>query len=112
MFCSKCGKEIPSGAAFCPDCGNSVQPQATTQAQAPAQTTHQVPKCTCCGHVGETVPGPLFRKEDIIWIVLLLILAGAGFIYLLYILIVRGNPKNREQICPNCKSVNMYTYVY
>lgn len=26
MFCSKCGTEIPQGIAFCPKCGNSVNP--------------------------------------------------------------------------------------
>lgn len=26
MFCSKCGTEIPQGIAFCPKCGNPVNP--------------------------------------------------------------------------------------
>jgi hypothetical protein len=27
MYCSKCGKEIPSGAAYCPDCGPDNAPE-------------------------------------------------------------------------------------
>lgn len=57
-------------------------------------------------------PGPLLRGSDILWIALLMIFAGAGFLYLIYILIVRGNPRKREQICRNCKSRNMFTYYY
>lgn len=75
-------------------------------------TTHSVAKCTCCGAVGQMKPGPLLRSNDILWITMLMFLAGSGLIYLLYILIVRGNPKNREQICKNCKSKNMFTYLY
>lgn len=26
MYCSKCGKELPEGAQFCPSCGNPVSP--------------------------------------------------------------------------------------
>ena len=26
MYCPKCGKELPEGAQFCPNCGNSVSP--------------------------------------------------------------------------------------
>lgn len=107
MFCSKCGKELSDEAVFCPGCGNSLNAQSV-----PASQSHDVPKCTRCGHVGKMKPGPLFRKSDILWIALLMFLAGSGFIYLLYILIVRGNPKNREKICPKCKSTNMFTYVY
>lgn len=74
--------------------------------------THNVPRCTCCGYTGEMKPGPLLRGSDILWIILLMFLAGAGFIYLIFILIIRANPKNREKICPNCHSKNMYTYLY
>ncbi len=34
MFCYQCGKEIPEGAAFCPGCGTSVNPQSAPTAQA------------------------------------------------------------------------------
>lgn len=36
MFCSQCGKEIPEGAAFCPGCGTSANPQSAPAAQAAA----------------------------------------------------------------------------
>lgn len=26
MFCAKCGKELPNGASFCPNCGNQTDP--------------------------------------------------------------------------------------
>lgn len=34
MFCPKCGKEVPNGAAHCPNCGQTVQ---ITQVQNPQQ---------------------------------------------------------------------------
>lgn len=34
MFCVKCGKEIPEGAAFCPACGNEAAAQAAPSVQA------------------------------------------------------------------------------
>lgn len=30
-FCSKCGKELPEGSAFCPSCGTSVTAVPTTK---------------------------------------------------------------------------------
>jgi uncharacterized RDD family membrane protein YckC len=35
VFCSKCGKELPEGAIFCPNCGASVQASATASAPSP-----------------------------------------------------------------------------
>jgi uncharacterized RDD family membrane protein YckC len=29
-FCAKCGKELPAGVTFCPNCGAPVQPGAST----------------------------------------------------------------------------------
>lgn len=75
-------------------------------------TTHSVPKCTCCGTVGEIKPGPLLRGSDILWICLLMVACGAGFLYLLFILIIRANPKKREQICKHCGSKGMFTFYY
>lgn len=75
-------------------------------------TVHSVAKCTCCGTVGQMKPGPLLRGSDILWICLLMVVAGAGFLYLIYTLIVRSNPKKREQVCQRCKAKNMYTYMY
>lgn len=117
MYCQKCGTELPDGSAFCASCGaQQGVPQGTpvipvAAAQAYMQT-HDIPKCTCCGYVGEFKYGPLLTGKDILWFLLLLCLAGAGFIFLLYKLITRGNKKNREKICPKCRAKNMYTYLY
>lgn len=117
MFCSKCGFQLADDANWCSKYGNAVSAnnqtvQANVQFQQNINQTHNVPKCTCCGRVGEMTPGPLFRKNDIIWMLLLFITMFGGFLYLAYILITRSNPKKREKICPNCHSKNMYTYVY
>lgn len=76
------------------------------------QLKRDVPKCTCCGNIGEMKPGPLLTSHDILWFLLLLCLAGAGFIFLIYKLITRADPAKREKICPKCGSKNMFTYVY
>lgn len=68
MYCPKCGKELPEGAQFCPNCGNNVSPPAVSpQSQdlsghdqdipLPEQpSTPPVPneeiKCPKCGAVG------------------------------------------------------------
>ena len=51
MFCSKCGQKIPSGAAFCPNCGAKVQaeeparPSVTpSDAAAKAEPAQPVPE--------------------------------------------------------------------
>ena len=31
MFCSNCGKEMPNGATFCPECGAEHTTQAAAQ---------------------------------------------------------------------------------
>ena len=35
VFCSICGKELPQGALFCPNCGASAQPGAAGTASSP-----------------------------------------------------------------------------
>ena len=117
MFCSKCGHQLTEGTKICPNCNHEVNEGAqsekpSTNNRSNALQTHTVPKCTRCGHVGAMKPGPLFRKNDIIWMLLLFITAFGGFVYLAYILITRGNPKRREKICPHCGAKNMYTYLY
>lgn len=76
MYCSKCGKELPEGAQFCPNCGNSISPptapsslqvenspdqdspatQPPSAPPAPQQTEPPVPneeiKCPKCGASG------------------------------------------------------------
>ena len=40
MFCRKCGKELPEGAGFCPECGNRTAAPQPAQNQ-PAQSQWQ-----------------------------------------------------------------------
>ena len=105
-FCRNCGNQMNDSDLTCSKCGTRAVEVNTTN------TAHTVPKCTCCGYVGEMKPGPLLRGSDILWFCLLLFLACAGFIYLIYVLIIRANPEKREKICPHCKAKNMVTYVY
>lgn len=111
MFCNKCGCQLADDSKWCSSCGAAVGGNVT-QENTGAPQTHNIPKCTCCGHVGEMQPGPLLRKSDILWILLLFVTFFGGFVYLAYILMLRADPKKREKICPKCKSQNMYTYVY
>ena len=37
MYCQKCGKELPGGAAFCPSCGQKVSGAAASNHSGPAQ---------------------------------------------------------------------------
>ena len=117
MFCKNCGNHIEDGATVCSKCNQSVIEQVQSESsqyygQPMGMQTHTVPKCTCCGHVGEMKPGPILTKSDWLWFFMLLFLAGAGFIFLGFRLLTRADPKKREKICPNCGSKNMFTYVY
>ena len=48
MFCSKCGAQIPEGAAHCPQCGapvgNAPQAQQAASQTQPAKTVQAAPK--------------------------------------------------------------------
>ena len=57
MFCSQCGKTIPEGAAFCPECGakagdTSVSATTPTQTTVPTGSLIRV-RCTACGNVAD-----------------------------------------------------------
>jgi hypothetical protein len=41
MYCKKCGRQIPNGAATCPNCGASVAEMLQPTAQPGAQTGNQ-----------------------------------------------------------------------
>ena len=60
MFCSNCGKEIPSGAMFCPNCGAKASsapelsnptsmPPADSAGDAQAVFSAQLHSAFCCG---------------------------------------------------------------
>lgn len=116
MFCKNCGQQLSDDAKWCSSCGTPVDGNAQPMQNQPnyqnQPTTHNVPKCTNCGHVGAMQPGPLFRKNDLLWIVLLMFAFGGGLIYAAYIALTRWDPNKREKICPNCGSVNLYTMLY
>ena len=42
MFCSNCGKQIPDGSAFCPECGTKLT-APVTQAAPTAPVTQAAP---------------------------------------------------------------------
>ncbi|MBQ6052698.1 MAG: zinc-ribbon domain-containing protein [Clostridia bacterium] len=109
MFCKKCGKELSDQSRFCPSCGSPQQGIIENQSKA---YPHDVPRCTACGYTGEFTSGPLIRGSDWLWFFLLFFFFGSGVIYMLFIIIIRWNPNNREKICPHCKSKNMFTYLY
>lgn len=111
MFCQKCGKQVSDGSDFCSSCGAGISVNSSSQVSGSGEM-RTVPRCSRCGAIGEFKPGPLLRKSDIIWILLLMCLAGSGFIYLIFILIIRSNPDKREKICTKCGSQNTDVYFY
>jgi hypothetical protein len=86
-----------------------------TAASPPATanpTTHQVPKCLSCGHVGPWKVDGLFRPMD--WLIGLgfLVFFGTGLVYMLVVGLIRLNKNNRAKICTNCKARNMFAFQY
>lgn len=80
----------------------------------PETTTHDVPKCTCCGHVGPWKLGPILRGIDwVIGIALMFLGVVPGFVYLGVVATIRASSKDkREKICPNCHAKNLFTFIY
>lgn len=77
------------------------------------QTTHDVPKCTCCGHVGPWKVDPLLTPMHwVIGIVLLFFGFVPGIIYLGVVAAIRSNKNNRGKTCTNCKAKNLFTFIY
>lgn len=87
---------------------NMKQPQETT--------THDVPRCTCCGHVGPWKEDPVFRPIDYVLTVFFLLLGIIpGIIYALVIFAIRGGKRGdayRTKYCTNCGAKNMFTFIY
>lgn len=45
MFCHKCGRELPAGSQFCPECGSKVtEPTQSTPPPAPSKYASQEPQ--------------------------------------------------------------------
>lgn len=79
---------------------------------APDRGRHTDPQCTHCGYVGPWKVDHLLRPIDIIIFLIFLWFWGAGFIYLIVVIIIRLNPDRRAKICPNCKARNLWTFHY
>ena len=76
-------------------------------------TKHDVPKCTCCGHVGPWKVRSLFTPMEIILAIVFLCLGVVpGIIYIFVHISSYGNKNNRAKICTNCKAKNMFTFLY
>jgi len=56
-FCSKCGKEVPVDANFCPSCGNNLK-QVITEQLSPLPSKAYFKKCPYCG--GEMEEGIIY----------------------------------------------------
>ncbi len=106
MFCPKCGAQIADNSSVCPQCGTQM-----SIARA-ATSIHKEPKCTACGAINTIKAGPILRPMDIVITILLMFLFGTGLIYLIVVLIIRSNERNREKICTQCKAKNLFTYDY
>lgn len=110
-FCPNCGKEVAAGAPFCSACGSAMNGFGNENRNTPVP--HDVPKCTCCGHVGQWKVGPIFRPVNlVIGIVLMIMGFVPGLIYLGVVFLLRSNEKNREKICVKCNARNMFTQIY
>lgn len=110
MFCQKCGAQNPDNVVKCQSCGEPLQNVVTVQAQA---SKHDVPRCTCCGYVGEWKLDSVFRPVDfVIGIPLLILGIIPGVIYLVTVGLIRSNKNRRAKICPQCKARNLWTFFY
>ena len=107
MYCKNCGSEMAETAQKCDKCGAAIVEGVASQ-----PTKHDVPKCTCCGYEGPWKVAPLIRPIDWVIGIGLLFFFGGGLVYLLITAIVRSNKSNRAKICPNCKSKNLWTFLY
>lgn len=111
VYCNKCGNVIQESSEFCHYCGNKFNNEEMKSARAPVR--HTIPKCTCCGYVGEWKKEPVLRTMDII-IGLFLLIIGVipGIVYIGVVALIRSNENNRGKICPSCKSKNLWTFLY
>lgn len=74
---------------------------------------NNIPKCTCCGYIGNWELDKVFRPMDwVIGIILLLLGIVPGLIYLGVVGLIRSNKDRRAKICPQCKARNLWTFLY
>lgn len=110
MFCQGCGAKNEDTAVSCVACGQLLQSAVYLK---PAETKHDVPKCTRCGYVGNWKLDSLLRPVDIVLGILFLFLGVIpGLVYLGVVMAVRSNKDRRAKICPQCKARNLWTFLY
>ena len=112
-YCTACGAMLNEGSMICPACGKSQDCPPPLQVNTPHGQTHPVPKCTCCGYIGNWKVEPLFRPMDwVIGIIGGIITCGFGLTYFLVVGLIRSNKDRRDKICPNCNARNLWTFIY
>lgn len=112
MYCAKCGRQLPDNTTTCSYCSPYEQAPAVQVPPPAAAPPQGVPKCTCCGYVGQWKVEPLFRAMDWVIGLILLFFFGAGLVYFLVVGLIRANKNNRAKICPNCNARNLWTFLY
>jgi hypothetical protein len=75
-------------------------------------TQHMIPKCLRCGTVTPWRAEPIMLAHHWVIFLILLLVFGAGLIYLLVVLLIRSNEANRAKICPYCAARNLWTFIY
>lgn len=110
MFCQKCGAKNPENANNCFSCGQQL---TASMQQDMSQQKHDIPRCTCCGYIGEWKLDSLFRPVDfVIGIILIFLGVVPGIIYFATVGLIRSNKDRRAKICPKCKARNLWTFFY
>lgn len=111
-FCTQCGNAINEGETACSKCGAPAEPIINHPTNH-IPTTHDVPRCTCCGHIGPWKVSPLFSAIDIIIAIVLLCLGFVpGLIYIVVHIILFGSKNNRAKRCTKCNAKNLFTFLY
>src|SRR5271156_6850579 len=97
MYCSKCGANVPEGAALCSACG---QPMATAFSAPPAQASWPVPAARAVAYAG-------FWLRFVAWIIDRIVLQFAGGILTLPLAgsigireLMRTHPSSPEDFIP------------
>lgn len=68
--------------------------------------------CLNCGTVTEWKVESLLLARHWIIFLLLILLKGIGFIYLIIVLLLRSNKDKRAKVCSYCTAKNMWSFIY